>query len=288
MTVQTWLTDWLTLRSADLKPRTKEQYFDLITRYIVPEIGEIQAEALRPEHLRHLFAKVAATGHTRTSELLYVLCRCAFADLEQLDFRKIRRPAHQQKTPAAWSDAHMVKYLTALKDHRHSLALKLALMIGLRRGEICGLRWRDIDFDAEEINIINQRIRLATGQLIDAPPKSATSARTIPVPAPLMADLRAARGLPSAYVCRLTPSGLDQAHRALVRRLDLPYIPLHGLRHSMATSCIRHGGEMRSLQQLLGHANYATTANRYTHPDKLMLQKAVDAASLFCYTVIHG
>ena len=285
MLTKEYLHDWLMLRSAELKPRTKEQYSDLIRRYLVPALGEIPAEDLRPEDLRHLLAQICATGHTRTAELVYVLARCAFADLDNLDFRKVRRPAHKQHTPAAWSDADMLAYLAALKDNPHGLALSLGLILGLRRGEICGLRWCDIDFDAEEINITNQRIRLATGALIDAPPKSDSSVRTIPVPAPLLAALRASRGLPAAYLCGLTPSGLDSAHRRLVRRLGLPYIPLHGLRHSMATSCIRHGGEMRSLQQILGHASYSTTANRYTHPDRGMLQTAIDAAASFCYTL---
>lgn len=285
MTIENWLSDWLALRSAELKPRTQEQYSDLIRRYIVPGLGSIPAEDLRPDHLRHLLAEICAAGHTRTAELVYVLCRCAFADLDNLDFRKVRRPAHKQQTPAAWSDADMLAYLAALKDHPHALALQCGLILGLRRGEICGLRWGDIDFDAEEVHIINQRIRLATGELVDAPPKSATSARTIPIPAPLLGALKASRGLPGAYVCRLTPSGLDSAHRRLVQALGLPYIPLHGLRHSMATSCIRHGGEMRSLQQILGHASYSTTANRYTHPDHGMLKTAVDAAASFWYTM---
>lgn len=290
MTVTDWLSDWLVLRSAELKPRTQEQYSDLIRRYIVPALGGIPVEDLRPDHLRHLLAQICAAGHTRTAELVYVLCRCAFADLDNLDFRKIRRPAHKQQSPAAWSDADMLTYLAALKDHPHGLALALGLCLGLRRGEICGLRWGDIDFDAEEIHVINQRLRLASGAIVDAPPKSETSLRTIPAPAsaPLMEALRASRGHPAAYVCKLTPSGLDSAHRRLVKALGLPYIPLHGLRHSFATSCIRHGGEMRSLQQILGHASYSTTANRYTHPDRGMLQCAVDAAATFCYTVIHG
>ncbi|MBR2698566.1 MAG: site-specific integrase [Clostridia bacterium] len=288
MTVTDWLTDWLVLRSAELKPRTQEQYADLIRRFIVPAIGTIEAEDLRPDHLRHMLAQICASGHTRTAELVYVLCRCAFADLDNLDFRKIRRPAHKQTSPAAWSDADMLTYMGALKDHPHGLALALGLLCGLRRGEICGLRWRDIDFDAEEIHITNQRLRLASGEIVDAPPKSETSARIIPAPAPLLSQLRASRGLPSAYVCSLTPSGLDSTHRRLVLALGLPYIPLHGLRHSFATSCIRHGGEMRALQSVLGHASYSTTADRYTHPDMGMLHCAVDAAASFCYTVIHG
>ena len=128
-------------------------------------------------------------------------------------------------------------------------------------------------------------MRLDNGQIVDALPKSRSSVRKIPVPDELMARLRKNRQL-SGYIDHITPSGLNKAHRVLVARLGLPPIPLHGLRHTMATSCIRHGGDMRSLQQLLGHAKYSTTADRYTHPDRQMLRAAIDSACRPCYTGI--
>lgn len=287
MTCATWLIDWLNLRKAELKPRTIEQYQDLMTRFVFPALGAVDVDALQADQLRHLLADIAGSGHSRTAELVYVMLKAAFRDLAHDPMRKVRRPAHVQRSPIAWSDDQIAVYMSALADHRHGLALSLGIVLGLRRGEICGLRWGDIDFDQGEIHITNQRQRLASGQIVDQSPKSATSKRPIPVPAPLLAALRASRGVPAAYVCSLSPSGLDAAHRRLVRRLALPYTPLHGLRHTMATACIRHGGDMRALQALLGHASYTTTANRYTHPDRPMLAAAIDAAAVPCYNVIH-
>lgn len=289
MTVATWLDDWLALRSLELRPRTIEQYQDLIDRYIVPQIGAVEVSALVPDTIRHLLATIAASGHSRTAELVYVLLRAACRDLDGLDpMRTVRRPAHRQRSPDPWDDQQAASYLAALSDHPHGLALSLAILLGLRRGEVCGLRWGDVDIAAEVIHVRNQRLRLATGEIIDCPPKSAASVRDLPIPAPLLASLRAARGLPTAYVCPLTPSGLDTAHRKLVRRLGLPHIPLHGLRHTMATACIRHGGDMRALQSVLGHSSYTVTANRYTHPDRLMLRAAIDHGPAMCYTVSQG
>lgn len=282
MNTGTYLSDWLALRSAELRPRTVESYRDLIDRYVSPSIGHIDADLLRPDDIRHLLAQIAATGKTRTAELVYVMLRAAFADLDSCPMHRIRRPAHVQRSPDAWSDDNIRAYLCALDVHRHGLALSLGLIMGLRRGEICGVRWSDIDFGAGTLSICNQRQRLATGEIVDCLPKSASSVRILPIPDGLMLRLRRDRQL-AGYLCNLSPSGLDAAHRALVRRLGLPYIPLHGLRHSMATACIRHGGDMRSLQSLLGHASYATTANRYTHPDNDMLRKAIDLSSAACY-----
>lgn len=282
MQTDTYLADWLSLRMAELRPRTVESYRDLIARYVSPSIGLIHVEHLSPDDVRHLLAQIAATGKTRTAELVYVMLKAAFADLDPCPMRRIKRPAHVQRSPAAWSDDHIRLYLSALDVHRHGLALSLGLIMGLRRGEICGLRWSDIDFTHCTLSVANQRQRLATGEIVDCSPKSATSVRILPIPDGLLSRLRRDRQI-AGYICALTPSGLDAAHRALVRRLDLPYIPLHGLRHSMATACIRHGGDMRSLQSLLGHASYSTTANRYTHPDADMLRKAIDLSAASCY-----
>lgn len=282
-TLSEYLSDWLALRSGALRPRTIESYASLIRLHVAPVIGAVPADQLTQWHIRPMLAMISAEGHTRTAELCYVMLKAALADLPQRPLDGVPRPAHIQRTPDAWSDDQIAVYMSALEDHPHGLALSLGLVCGLRRGEICGLRWQDVQWDSCVIYITNQRMRLDSGQIIDALPKSRTSVRTVPVPSPLMARLRQARQL-SGYIDGITPSGLDAAHRALVARLDLPPIPLHGLRHSMATSCIRHGGDMRSLQLLLGHAKYATTADRYTHPDQDMLRRAVDAAAASWYT----
>ena len=286
MLTREYLSDWLSLRSGGLRERTIESYRSLLRLHIVPVIGEIPVEDLGPLDIRPCLARISAAGHTRTAELCYVLLSAALADLPHLPMKGVPRPAHIQRSPVPWTDDQMSAYSAALEDHPHGLALSLALVLGMRRGEICGLRWQDIDFDAGEIQIVNQRYRLDTGQIVDALPKSKSSVRPIPLPPQLLARLRQARQL-AGYIDHITPSGLDHAHRALVLRLGLPPIPLHGLRHSMATSCIRHGGDMRSLQSILGHAKYATTADRYTHPDTQMLRAAIDKASMPCYTV-HG
>lgn len=230
-----------------------------------------------------MLAPIVASGHTRTAELCFVLLKCAFAECDHPEIMlHVKRPRHVQRRPAAWTADQMAAYMAALPGHRHGLALSLGLLLGLRRGEICGLRWQDIDFSAGTVKISNQRVRLASGDIVDGPPKSASGVRVLPLPPALFARLKAARQL-SGYVDPITPSGLDHAHAALVRRLGLPAIPLHGLRHSMATEAVRRGSDMRSLQVILGHASFSTTANIYTHPDISMLSSVLDNVLLSCY-----
>lgn len=284
-TVNEWLGDWLTLRSGGLRPRTIESYQSNIRLHISPIIGHIPVDQLTAMDIRPCLSRIVAEGHTRVAELCFVILSAALADLPSQPMKGVPRPAHIQRTPEAWTDDQIEAYSAALVDHPHGLALTLGIALGLRRGEICGLRWQDVSWETSEINVTNQRMRLDSGQIVDALPKSRTSVRPVPIPPWLMSRLKQCRQL-SGYIDSITPSGLNKAHRVLVARLGLPYIPLHGLRHSMATSCIRHGGDMRSLQLVLGHAKYSTTADRYTHPDRQMLRTAIDKATTPCYTGI--
>lgn len=279
MLVSTYLSDWLALRSGGLRPRTVDSYSSLIRLHICPSLGHLDCSELSPDLIRSHLASIAATGHTRTSELVYVLLSAALVDLPSRPMIGVQRPSHIQHTPDAWSDGQIAVYVAALPDHPHGVALGLAILCGLRRGEVCGLRWCDVDMADRMLYIRNQRYRLDSGQIVDGPPKSRSSVRAVPIPDELMVWLRRRRGV-AGYVDPITPNGLDRAHRALTARLSLPPIPLHGLRHSMATACVRHGGDLRSLQSIMGHGSFAITMDRYTHPDHDMLRAAVNLASV--------
>lgn len=287
MTLSTYLSDWLVLhtQSQNIKPRTHDSYKDLITRLISPSLGSMPLEDVTADDLRHLLAGILDAGHERTAELVFVLLHAALGKRIPAALEGVKRPKHRQHSPTPWNDEQIRCYVQACQSHVHGLSFCLAIMLGMRRGEICGLRWRDIDWVSKEINIHNQRVRLASGALIDCSPKSETSFRTVPIPAALLPRLKKERGHPDAYVCQITPSGLSHAHAKLVKRLDLPRIGLHGLRHSFATSSAKHAGDIRSLQAILGHSSYAVTANIYLHPDYDMLAHAIDVPINAWYTV---
>lgn len=287
MTLVTYLSDWLIMHSRvqEIKARTVDSYADMINRLITPALGSMQLEDLTPDDIRHLLAGIIEAGHERTAELVYTLLHAALFERLPLAFQGIKRPRHRQSSPKPWSDEQIVKYVSACRQHKHGLAFSLAIMLGMRRGEICGLRWRDIDWSCQEIHICNQRVRLASGALVDCAPKSESSDRTIPIPAALLPRLRSERSFPDAYICRITPSGLSHAHAKLVKQLELPHIGLHGLRHSFATSSAKHCSDIRSLQAILGHSSYAVTANIYLHPDHEMLSRAIDTPVNLWYNV---
>ena len=171
----------------------------------------------------------------------------------------------------------------------------LAMLCGLRRGELAGLRWSDVDLTAGVLHIRNQRQRISGKGVIDCPPKSAAGRRDIPLPADLgrllalvmrrQAAQAAACGVSAVYVVSYTdnrpidPHALNAALSRDLAAAGLPPINLHGLRHSMATAAVAAGVPIKVLQTLLGHASYTTTADIYAHVLPTDRKLAIDAVA---------
>ena len=160
------------------------------------------------------------------------------------------------------------------------LPLALLLSCGLRRGEVCGLRWSDLDLRRNLIHVQNQRMRVRGKGLIDSRLKSESSYRDIPIPKMLMEALaeaeivQQAEALLGGQKCPYVlagPTGRGYDPNRLSRDLQAHFracgvrCTVHGLRHTMATIGSAAGVPMRILQALLGHSSYTTTARYYAH-----------------------
>lgn len=285
MLLSSWLENWLSLRAGSLAPRTLECYRSTIRLHIVPVLGAVDLPDLKPEQLAELLGMISAGGHTRTAQLTHAILHKAFADavrhrlLSSSPMADVPRPAHRAQR-AQWLDPSILAaYLAAVDRDPHRLAWLLALYCGLRRGEIAGLRWCDVDMRAQVLHICNQRQRLESGEIVDLPPKSFAGNRPIPIPPQLLDELRAARRI-GGYVVQycghpITPAALDRAHARMLARAGLPHCRLHDIRHTMGAVAVRSGVPIKVLQVLLGHAHYSTTADIYAHVDAAAARDAI-------------
>lgn len=288
-----YLKQWL-LQKCDkchLSPRTVDCYSSIIRLHLAPAIGDLPVASLTGDLIAAMLQQLQLRK-PRTAQLAFAVLQAALAAAEEQGLVDrspmfhIAAPAHQPAPMQVWSDQQIGVYLAAALEHRHAAAWLMALQCGMRRGEIVGLRWSDVDPVNRILHITNQRQRLDDGRIVDLPPKSRSGIRHIPYNS-LLADAFAALRQSSPYVVPLTPSGLDQAHSRLLAQLSLPYIHLHGLRHTMATAAIRHGASMRALQMILGHSDISTTSRIYTHPDLSMLRAVIDCAAPSKCAIIH-
>lgn len=169
----------------------------------------------------------------------------------------------------------------AADDELYALFHLIALR-GLRRGEACGLPWTNVDLDNAAITIDTQLTQLGWDPIVSKP-KSEASNRTIPLDTGTVAVLRVHRACQKQDKLRAGPAWTDTGlvftrrdgtawhpadvtdrFKALIASADLPPIRLHDLRHGAATLALAAGADMKTVQELLGHASYALTANTYT------------------------
>ena len=288
-----FLAEWITNRAVALAPRTIAGYRQLIAHYVNPAIGSIPLGKLDAGAVTAILANIAQTGHSRTAEAVFVLLRCALRNTcAARIMAQVPRPRHVPASPSWWTGEEVQGLLSASPVPAMRLAWLLALCCGLRRGEICGLRWCDVDLPAKVIRVANARSVISGHGTVDGPPKSKSGQRVIPLPEVLVEALSSARlmaeadkllGRPaSPYVLRgnsrggLSPHTLDSWLAQCIQAAGLRPIRLHDLRHTMAAIAITQGVDVRVLQSLLGHASVTTTAHIYAHVTTRAQRSAVD------------
>lgn len=162
-----------------------------------------------------------------------------------------------------------------------NLGIYISLTTGLRIGEICGLKWSDINTDKGTITVSRtiERIYIVEGEhkhteLVISTPKTKNSCREIPMNKELLAMVKPLRKVVNEGFYVLTneekptePRTYRNYYHRLMKRLDIPRIKYHGLRHSFATRCIESNCDYKTVSVLLGHANITTTLNLYVHPN---------------------
>ena len=193
------------------------------------------------------------------------------------------------------SPRHLHLLLEYLKGHfsYRNLGIMLCLYSGLRIGEVCGLQWKDLDVSLGVIRVNKtvQRISISDGAIreyyisVDAP-KTSSSIREIPFTAELKSIIRPLKKImPSEYFlisngpAPMEPRAYRDYFHSLLRRLDIPNIRFHALRHSFATRCIASRCDYKTVSVILGHSSISTTLDLYVHPGFSEKKKCIDRLS---------
>jgi integrase len=193
----------------------------------------------------------------------------------------------------AWSASEARAFLTGMADDRLAALWVVALNSGMRRGELAGLRWVDVDLDGGTIAVTQQRTT-AHYKVVVAEPK-ARSRRVIPVDAAVVESLRAHRRrqleerllagpawTDSRYVfvdelgVPYHPGRLSELFGRSCRAVGVPPIRLHDLRHTMATAALQAGIHPKVVQERLGHSSIAITLDSYSHVAPTLQREAAD------------
>jgi len=298
-TVAQFFDGWLKHR-ANVRPRSYEIHEAVVRLHLVPELGKLRLEKLTPQHVQTLLDRKLKSGLSAQSVVcIRQVLRTALS--EAVKFNLVARNVaalvsppqvpHREIKPLDATEARAV--LDAAKGTRFEAAYTIALNLGLRRGEILGLRWQDIDFDRNTLRVA-QALRRVDGKLQATETKTGRSRRTLSLPQSVVAALRTRRacqsreGLVAGNVWQdselvfttrkgtpVDPHFLLWDFQGILKRAGVRRIRFHDLRHGCASLLIALGVPLRLIQEILGHASIAITANLYAHiAPSLMVEAA--------------
>lgn len=269
MTYDEWYGQYMSLYKAGLKPRTREGYEDQHKRFISPLIGALELRAITPEHIQAVINSTSICG-TRQAQAVYSLMHAVFSralkswHIDRSPVDAIQKPRHSAEGGKALDDR---EYDAVVPFVQRDISLSLALFAGLRRGEIAGLKWGDIDLMRGVIHINRQLVRVDKRLVIQSL-KSAAGKRDVPISPDLLPVIRKhIRLAPGARVVPYCPETIDKRWRT-IQEQDVAlsqHYRLHDLRHTYASRLVLKGCNLRVVQYLMGHSSLEVTARVYMH-----------------------
>jgi integrase len=296
---------WLVSRERQVGRKTQHRYRQIAEEYILPHLGTIEAEKLRPLHIEKALTSWRVEISPKTNrpltdrsirhnfDTLRALCRWAtrMGLMGKNPCEAVTPPRWEQKEMSVLTPETLVELLAAAKDTELEIPIIIFVGTGLRRGEVFGLRWSDIDFDRRRLTV-RRSIEVVGNERREKPPKTARSARTVALAEFVLealrrqrreqAERRLALGLgrdEEGYVfdrpdgSPWDPELFGWRFAELVKRKGLPKVRLHDLRHSYATFMLAAGTDLKSISTSLGHSTIAVTANLYAHVTDSLLQE---------------
>lgn len=304
LAVATYLEEWLAGKRA-LRPSTRKSYREHLDNHLLPHLGHYKLRELQARHIDQMLNSLASR---RGESLSNGSLRRVHSTLRTALNAAVRRrlipynPANAVELPptgynevTVWTAAEVATFLETTRSDSLFPLFHLVVVTGMRRGEVLGLRWQDVDLDRGLLTIRQQVVQLAGGLHV-GPPKTKSGYRTVPVDAVTVEVLRAQRAAQerdrehwggawqeSGHVFTrangtiMSPNLVTRRFRELSATAGLPIIRFHDLRHTSASIALAAGVAMKTVSDRLGHSTTAITADLYTHVVPVVAQEAADA-----------
>lgn len=320
MTVGGFLVDaWLPAIQSSIRPSTFESYRINIERHIVPGLGAIRLQSLTAAHVNGFYAQLLTNGRSdgkgglapNTVKHIHTALRKALGDALRWSYvsRNVAVAANPPKASdtrremKAWTAEELRTFLESVAEDRLYAAWLLAASTGMRRGEVLGLRWSDLDLDRASIGVRQALVQVGK-ELTFSSPKTARGCRSVALDPTTVSALRDHRkrqvaemlALGGGYqdnglvFCEvdgkpLRPDSFSKRFDRAVRDASVPKIRLHDLRHTHATLALQAGVHPKVVSERLGHATVSFTLDVYSHAVKGMQS---DAAAVVANLVFGG
>jgi integrase len=282
--------DWLPGLRSQVRPSTWAEHRSKVEVHLVPAIGQVPLQRLAPGHLNTLYADLLERGlSARTVLHVHATIRRALADatrwgLVPRNVALLASPPRPSRTELhVWTAADLRAFLAFVEDDRLYALWLLAASTGMRRGEVLGLQWPDVDLGRARVGVRRSLVTVGH-QVVVSEPKTAKGRRSVALDPATVAGLKAWRKHQTAERLAWGPAWTDsglvftredgrplhprEVTRAFSRHVlaaGVPIIRLHDLRHTHATLALAAGVHPKVVQERLGHANIAITLDTYSH-----------------------
>ena len=296
-----WLED---VHKAKIRPGTYQSYRIILNNHLIPALGNITIQKLTSQHLQSLYAKKRSEGLSPGRiRIIHAVIHRALEHAIRITPPLISRNVSEAVELAGQGQHEMhpltpdqaQQLLGAAQEHDLLALLTVALTTGMRRGEILGLEWQDINWK-QSILQIRRTVSYLTGQgFVVGEPKTTGSKRQIVLPQVAIDALKQHRTTQleirlkagSSWVDQnlvfsddkgnyIVPITLGRHFSHLLKDIGLPHMRFHDLRHSAATLLLSMGVNVKVVQELLGHSNVSMTLNVYSHALPSMQTEAMN------------
>ena len=289
LNLQDYLTRWLEDSVKDTVRRsTFAQYQSVVNCHIIPALGRLQLKAVTPAHARSLYREKLESGLSpRTVQYVHVTLHKALkqAVMDGLLPRNVadavKAPQVHKKEVKPMSRAEVVALFSAASGDRLEALYVVAVHTGLRRGELLGLKWADVDLDTGTLSVQRSLDKDGTFN----PPKRKSSRRTVKLTAQAAESLKAHRSRQNEERLRLgslwedrdlvfpnqvgKPMNADNLYhrgfKPLLQKAGLSGFTFHSLRHTCATLLVAKNVNPKIISEMLGHATISQTMDTYSH-----------------------
>ena len=311
-----WLYNWIDSQKPYIKESTYANYSTIIVNHIIPVLGNYKIAVLDHNCIQSFILEKAKNGRLdkkgglseKTIKDIVMIIKSTLKqamndgiiEVFNLDFNYPRTNKTNRNYILTQEDQKkIVHYILEHKTSRN-IGILLSLYSGLRIGELCALKWEDIDIEKQIITINKtlQRIytkstKTSASKIIITSPKTKNALRTIPINPYISNVLQTLKDSTnsdeSAYVLSCTDKYIEpRTYRKyfanLLIALDIDHIHFHSLRHTFATNCINLGVDYKTISEILGHSSINITLNLYVHPQ---MQEKRNCMNLMCKSLIQ-
>lgn len=305
-TLRLFLQEWLKTIKLGAKPNTYTAYHGYIFNYILSScIADMRLRDIKPGDVQAFTNSIKGRNGRKLSgktvRLVYDMLKTAltyavdYDCIEKNPCYKIRLPRHTPKEIRILSTSEQAALEQAITESKNGKAfgVLICLYTGIRLGELCALKWSDIDFENREISVRRSLSRITLHDsksktktaIVEDTPKTLKSNRAIPLPMFLIKQLKERKKISkSEYVVsmkdgrRVLPRTMQDVFAGLIKNSGIAHTNFHALRHTFATRAIELNVNVCAVSEILGHSNISITISRYIHALK---EQKLDAARLF-------